>query len=142
MERLQLSAKIRDAKDALQRRNSQLREAREDLRRARGDLADCEARLTEARRLLKAVEDDRAELAAGATLNKFWIRKKKLEEENPQLKEQLSRVENATIRLMFDHEAELKAEREQRQRLEAQLAVLQIAQQKPKTKSWWRRLGW
>ena len=141
MERLQLS-EVRDTKDALQQRNSQLREAREDLRRTRGELTIREAQLAEARGLLKAAEKDKAELAAGATLNKFWIEAKEMEEENPHLKEQLARVECATIRLRFDNEAELKAEREQRQRLEAQLAALQAGQQKPKAKSWRRRLGW
>ena len=137
-----LSTEARDAKNALQQVECELREARADLGRAFSDIEDREAEVAETRRLLWTARKERARLAGGTICDKFWIIKQKAEEENSQLKEQLARAESATLRLMFDHEAELKAEREQRQHLEAQLAALQAGQQKPKTKSWRRRLGW
>ena len=142
-EKVQLSAEARDDRSSLrlQQRNSELREAREDLLEVRGIVADGEAELAEAQGLLTAVEKETAELAGGKTLNDFYIEIKEMKEENYQLKEQLARVEDETLRIIVDNEAELKAEREERQHLEARLAVLQQVQQQPKNESWWRRLN-
>ena len=141
-EKLRLSAEAGDVRSPLrlQQRNSELREAREDLLQVRSIVANCEAQLTEEQRLLSAVEKEKAALAGGTRLNDFYIEMKEMKEENCQLKEQLATVEDATLQLIVDNESELEDEREERQRLEAQLEVLQQGQQKPKNKSWQRRL--
>ena len=141
-EKVQLSAEARDDRSPLrlQQRNSEMREAQEELLKVHGIVAYREADLAEAQGLLTAVEKETAALAAGKTLNDFYNEIKEMKKENYQLEEQLARYEDAILRIIAENEAELKVEREQSQRLEAQLEVLQQGQQKPKNKSWQRRL--